>query len=97
MHVQRRKMKTAIKAWALKITAFLTALFFTVFSLLASVVIFAESVQITQDMGYTNATKYGILFGIGFVLIWLVNLAADSSQWIMKNGFKRANDIKRSL
>jgi len=48
-------------------------------------------------MEYTNATKYGMLLGIGFILIWLVNLAADSSQWIMKNGFKRANDIKRSL
>ena len=80
-------MRTAIKVWALKMTAFLTALFFTVFSLLASVVIFAESVKITHNMEYTNATKYGMLLG----------LAADSSQWIMKNGFKRANDIKRSL
>ncbi len=89
-------MRTAIKAYALKVTAFLTALFFTGFSLLASVVIFAESVKITQNMEYTNATTYGMLLFIGFVLIWLVNLAADSSQWIMKNGFKKANDIKRS-
>ena len=89
-------MRTAIKVWALKMTAFLTALFFTVFSLLASVVIFAESVKITHNMEYTNATKYGMLLGIGFILIWLVNLAADSSQWIMKNGFKKANEIKRS-
>jgi hypothetical protein len=63
----------------LKVTAFLTALFFTGFSFLASLVIFAESVQITQDIGYTNTTKYGILFAI------------------MKNGFKKANEIKRSL
>lgn len=81
----------------LKATAFLTALFFTSFSFLASLVIFAESVEITKNMGYTNPTKYGIMFGIGFVLIWLVTLATDSSQWIMKNGFKKANDIKRSL
>ena len=90
-------MKTAIKAWGLKITAFLTALFFTGFSFLASLVIFAESVEITQNMVYTNAVKYSILLAIGFILIWLVTLAADSSQWIMKNGFKKANDIKRSL
>jgi len=89
-------MKTAIKAYALKVTAFLTALFFTGFSFLASLVIFAESVEITQSMVYTSATKYSILFGIGFILIWLVTLAADSSQWIMKNGFKKANEIKRS-
>ena len=87
----------AIKAYALKVTAFLTALFFTGFSFLASLVIFARSIEIIQNMGYTNAAKYGILFGIGFVLIWLVTLAADSSQWIMKNGFKKANEIKRSL
>ena len=90
-------MKTAIKTWSLKVVSFLTALFFTGFSFLASLVIFAESVEIIQNMGYTNPVKYGILFGIGFVLIWLVTLAADSSQWIMKNGFKKANDIKRSL
>ena len=48
-------------------------------------------------MGYTNAANYGILLGIGFILIWLVTLAADSSQWIMKSGFKKANEIKRSL
>ena len=90
-------MRTSIKAWGLKITAFLTALFFTSFSFLASLVIFAESVELTNTLSLTNPAKYGIMFGIGFVLIWLVNLAADSSQWIMKNGFKRANDIKRSL
>tara|TARA_Y100000592_G_scaffold75275_1_gene117557 strand:- start:1191 stop:1469 length:279 start_codon:yes stop_codon:yes gene_type:complete len=87
-------MKTAIKAYALKVTAFLTALFFTGFSFLASLVIFAESIKITQDIGYTNAAKYGILLGIGFVLIWLVTLATDSSQWILKNGFKKANNFK---
>ena len=90
-------MKIEIKAWCLKVTAFLTALFFTGFSFLASLVIFARSIEIIQNMGYTNAAMYGILFGIGFVLIWLVTLAADSSQWIMKNGFKKANEIKRSL
>ena len=90
-------MRTSIKAWGLKITAFLTALFFTSFSFLASLVIFAESVELTNTLSLTNPAKYGIMFGIGFVLIWLVTLAADSSQWIMKNGFKKANDIKRSL
>jgi hypothetical protein len=90
-------MRTSIKAYMLKATAFLTALFFTGFSFLASLVIFAESIEITQTMSLTNPAKYGIMFGIGFVLIWLVTLAADSSQWIMKNGFKKANDIKRSL
>ena len=89
-------MKTAIKSYMLKVIVFLTALFFTGFSFLASLVIFAESVEITQSMGYTSATKYSILFGIGFILIWLVTLASDSSQWIMKNGFKKANEIKRS-
>tara|TARA_Y100001938_G_scaffold137520_1_gene201803 strand:- start:331 stop:603 length:273 start_codon:yes stop_codon:yes gene_type:complete len=90
-------MRTSIKAWGLKITAFLTALFFTSFSFLASLVIFAESVELTNTLSLTNPAKYGIMFGIGFVLIWLVTLATDSSQWIMKNGFKKANDIKRSL
>jgi hypothetical protein len=90
-------MKTAIKAYALKITAFLTALFFTSFSFLASLVIFSESIEITQNLHLTSPAKYGIIFGVGFILIWLVTLAADSSQWIMKNGFKKADDIKRSL
>tara|TARA_R100001086_G_scaffold145802_1_gene77111 strand:+ start:322 stop:594 length:273 start_codon:yes stop_codon:yes gene_type:complete len=90
-------MRTAIKVYMLKVTAFLTALFFTGFSFLASLVIFAESVVIAQNLDYTNSAKYGILFCVGFVLIWLVTLATDSSQWIMKNGFKKANDIKRSL
>ena len=90
-------MKTPIKVYMLKVTAFLTALFFTSFSFLASLVIFAESIEITQSLHLTSPAKYGIIFGIGFVLIWLVTLAADSSQWIMKNGFKKANDIKRSL
>ena len=85
-------MRTSIKAWGLKITAFLTALFFTSFSFLASLVIFAESVELTNTLSLTNPAKYGIMFGIGFVLIWLVTLAADSSQWIMKNGFKKANE-----
>ena len=87
-------MRTAIKAYILKAAAFLTALFCTGFCFLGSTVIFARSIEITQSMGYTNPTKYGILFVIGFVLIWLVTLATDSSQWILKNGFKKANNIK---
>ena len=92
-------MKAAIKvkAYMLKTVSFLTALFFISFSLLSSLVIFAESIKLTQNMGYTKATEYGILLGIGFLLIWLVTLTTDSSQWIMKNGFKKANDIKGSL
>jgi len=78
----------------IKTTVFLTALFFSGFSFLASLVIFAESIEIIQSMGYTNSAKYGMIFGIGFVLIWLVTLATDSSQWILKNGFKKANNIK---
>jgi len=87
-------MRTAIKAVMLKVTAFLTALFFTGFSFFASLVIFAESIEITQSLSLTSPAKYGIIFGIGFVLIWLVTLAADSSQWILKNGFKKANTFK---
>ena len=87
-------MRTAIKVYMLKAAAFLTAIFFTGFSFLASLVIFAESVLITKDMHLTSPAKYGIMFGIGFVLIWLVTLAADSSQWILKNGFKKANTFK---
>ncbi len=90
-------MRTAIKVYMLKVVAFLTALFFIGFTFIASLVIFAESIEITQSMGYTGEAKHAIMFGIGFVLIWLVALVADSSQWIMKNGFKKANDIKRSL
>jgi hypothetical protein len=87
-------MKTTIKAYMLKAVSFLTALFCTGFCFAASLVIFAESVKITQSMTLTNPAKYGIMFGIGFVLIWLVTLAADSSQWIMKSGFKKANNLK---
>ena len=90
-------MMNKVKANALKAVSFITALAFTSFSLVASLIIFAESIKIIQNIGYTNTAKYSILFGIGFVLIWLVTLTADSSQWIMKNGFKKANDIKRSL
>lgn len=87
-------MKTEIKAHALRITCFLTALIMTVYSLVASLIIFAESVAITKNMGYTNSAEYGILFGIGFILIWLVTLTTDSSQWIMKKGFKKADTFK---
>tara|TARA_R100000231_G_scaffold74994_2_gene58511 strand:- start:345 stop:497 length:153 start_codon:yes stop_codon:yes gene_type:complete len=45
-------------------------------------------------MDYTKGAEYGILAAIGFVLIWLVTLAADSASWILKSGFKKADMFK---
>jgi len=87
-------MRTAIKASLLKFVCFTWALFLISFSFLASLVIFAESVFITQTLGYTKSTEYGILFAIGFILIWLVTLASDSASWILKSGFKKADMFK---
>lgn len=87
-------MRTAIKAYMLKLTCFLCALFIVTFSFFSSLVIFAEIIGITQSMDYTKGAEYGILAAIGFVLIWLVTLAADSASWILKSGFKKADMFK---
>jgi hypothetical protein len=87
-------MKTAIKVYMLKVTAVITAILMTTFSFFASLVIFYRSVEIVGNMYYTMPTNYVILFGIGFVLIWLVTLSADSAEWIMKKGLERANNLK---
>jgi len=87
-------MRTAIKAYMLKVVAVTTAILMTTFSFFASLVIFYRSVEIVDDMYYTTATNYAILFGIGFVLIWLVTLSTDSAEWIMKKGLERANNFK---
>jgi hypothetical protein len=87
-------MRTAIKAYMLKLTVIITAILMSTFSFFASLVIFYRSVEIVNNMYYTMPTNYVILFGIGFVLIWLVTLSADSAEWIMKKGLERANNLK---
>ena len=61
------------------------AYFVMMFTLFASTVIFYRSVEIIQNLYYTSAEKFGILAGIGFVLIWLSTLAKHSAESVIKS------------
>tara|TARA_Y100000114_G_C11712890_1_gene304424 strand:+ start:453 stop:686 length:234 start_codon:yes stop_codon:yes gene_type:complete len=64
------------------------------FGFFSSIVIFGEIAKIVNTLGYTSGTKYGILFAVGFTLIWLVTITTDSAQAIMLTGFKKAEKFK---
>tara|TARA_R100000152_G_C6752841_1_gene176565 strand:- start:732 stop:1001 length:270 start_codon:yes stop_codon:yes gene_type:complete len=87
-------MLRKIKSGLIKASVFALGLFMAGFSFIASLVIFARMVEIIQNMYYTAPTKYGMIVGIGLVLIWLISLAANSAQWIVQEGFKKANQTK---
>mgnify|MGYP001219657586 CR=1 FL=1 len=87
-------MTPNIKSTALKVATFALGLSMASFSFFASLVIFARTVEIIQNMYYTKPIMYGIIMGIGLVLIWLISLTASSAQWIVQEGFKKADQIK---
>lgn len=86
-------MKTAIKAWSLRITSFLAALFIAGFSVGAGAVIFTRAIEIVNGMPYTEGQITGILATIGLALIWIIVLGADSAEHILKEGLYKANKI----
>jgi hypothetical protein len=88
-------MKTAIKAWSLRITSFLAALFVAGFSVGAGAVIFTRSIEIMHSMPYTEGQTTGILATIGLALIWIIVLGADSAEHILKEGLYKANEITK--
>ena len=87
-------MRTEIKAWLLRMGTFTLSLIVACFGFFSSVVIFGEIAKIVNVLGYTNGAKYGILFAVGFTLIWLVTITTDSAQAIMLTGFKKAEKFK---
>ena len=90
-------MKTAVKAWLLKISSFVAAIAIAIFCVGSSAVIFTRSIEIIAGMGYTNHAEAGILIGIGALLIWIVILGADSAEHILKAGFKKAGNLQQGV
>ena len=88
-------MKTAVRAWILKITSFAVAIAMAIFCVGSAAVIFTRSIEIIAGMGYTNNVELSILAGIGMLLIWIVVLGADSAEHILKAGFKKAGKIQQ--
>ena len=86
-------MRTAIKAWSLRIASFALAASMAVFGFASASAIFMEIIPIVQKLSYTSQKMYAILIGIALVLIWLVVLLADSAEHIIKIGFKKADNI----
>jgi hypothetical protein len=86
-------MKTAIKAWTLRVTSLLVSIFVASFSVGAGAVIFTRSVEIVNTLSLTKAESSGILVAIGLSLIWIIILGADSAEHILKSGFRKADNI----
>ncbi len=88
-------MRTAVKAWLLKITSLVISVFIAVFCVGSGAVIFTRSIEIISGMHYTNAESVGIIAAIGALLIWIIVLGADSAEHILKSGFKKANNFQQ--
>ena len=88
-------MKTSIKVLALKSATFLMGFAMVVFGTGSGIVIFTRSAEIVLGMPYTNAEASAILIGIGVILIWLIVLLAESAEWIVREGFKKVELIKK--
>ncbi len=88
-------MKTSIKILMLKSVTFLLGMVMVVFGTGSGIVIFTRSVEIVLGMPYTNAEASAILIGIGVILIWLIVLLAESAEWIVREGFKKVELIKK--
>ena len=87
-------MRTAVKAWVLRVSTFMLSLIIAGFGFVSSIIIFAEISKLIYFMGYTNGPKYAMLFFVGFTLIWLVTLTTDSAHALMKTGLRKAEKLK---
>ena len=87
-------MRTAVKAWVLKVSTFMASLIIAAFGFVSSIIIFSEISQLIYLMGYTNGAKYAMIFFVGFTLIWLVTLTTDSAHALMLTGFRKAEKLK---
>ena len=88
-------MRTSIKILMLKSVTFLLGMVMVVFGTGSGIVIFTRSVEIVLGMPYTNAEASAILIGIGVILIWLIVLLTESAEWIVREGLKKVELIKK--
>ena len=75
--------KTSIKILAIKSIWYMVAGFISLFSILASSIIFWRSIEIVQSLDYTKVEEYAIVITIGTLLMWLCSLAASSVEEII--------------
>jgi nitrate reductase gamma subunit len=88
-------MKTSIKILMLKSVTFLLGIVMVVFGAGSGIVIFTRSAEIVLGMPYTNTEASAILIGIGVILIWLIVLLTESAEWIVREGLKKVELIKK--
>jgi hypothetical protein len=81
--------KTPIKILAIKLAMFALAAFITFFSLGASAVIFWRTIEIVETLDYTKGEAYAIIGIVGFLLMWLCSLAANSAEDIILKQLKK--------
>lgn len=75
--------KTPIKTLVIKTAWFALSAFITFFSLGASAVIFWRTIEIVESLDYTKGEAYAIIGIVGFLLMWLCSLAANSAEDII--------------
>tara|TARA_R110002110_G_scaffold283415_1_gene497615 strand:+ start:432 stop:692 length:261 start_codon:yes stop_codon:yes gene_type:complete len=86
-------MKTSIKILLLKSITFIMGFAAMIFGVGSSTVIFTRAAEIILETPYTKGEASAIMVGIGIVLIWIIGLLANSVEWIVKEGFKKAENI----
>tara|TARA_R110000796_G_scaffold240630_2_gene361790 strand:- start:955 stop:1215 length:261 start_codon:yes stop_codon:yes gene_type:complete len=86
-------MKTSIKILLLKSITFIVGFAAMIFGVGSGIVIFTRSSEIILHMPYTKAEASAIMVGIGIALIWLIGLLTESVEWIIREGFKKAENI----
>lgn len=92
-------MKASIKILLLKSITFIMGFAAMIFGVGSGIVIFARSAEIISQFPYTKVDASVIMLGIGIVLIWLIGLLTNSVEWIIREGFRKAENnykIKRS-
>jgi hypothetical protein len=87
-------MKTTIKSWLLKTVSVMVAIAMASFGLIASILIFTESIAIVATLDIARDTSIIVLSGIGLALIWLITLLAESANYIVITSFNKANKTK---
>ncbi len=86
-------MRTSIKILALKSVIFLVGFAMLLFGVGSSIVIFTRAAEIILETPYTKGEASAIMVGIGVALIWLIVLLSESAEWIVRKGFKKAENI----
>jgi len=86
-------MKTSIKIMLLKAITFIMGFAMVVFGAGSGIVIFTRAAEIILEMSYTKGEASAIMVGIGIALIWLIILLTESVEWIIREGFKKAENI----